>query len=515
MNGIAKHPSLGKHFSYGTAGFRTSADTLDVVLYRVGLLAALRSRSKGGAAIGLMITASHNPVGDNGVKLVDPFGEMLEASWEGYATELANCPDDEVESVLKNIAERGGVDSKASARVLIAIDTRPSGPSLRAAAVDGVEDLGGTVVDFGLLTTPQLHYMVRCSNDAGYGEPTTDGYNSKLANAFAELYRSSGATEPAQVTVDCANGVGFQGFQGILSAMPQDVNPINATLVNTGDGQLNELCGADFVKTTQSAPPGMTCSDGKQCASFDGDADRLMFFTSIDGQFQMLDGDRIAALCAAWLDEKIKEAGLDLQIGIVQTAYANGGSTEYLSSCGIPVSCAKTGVKHLHHMALEYDVGVYFEANGHGTILFSQAAQDAIAAGPSDDLRAAVDLINQTVGDAVSDLLFVEAILLHRKMGMIEWTKMYEDLPNRLLKVSVPDRTVVVTTDAERQCIAPKGMQDAINDAVATVTKGRSFVRPSGTEDVVRVYAEANTREECDALAQQVATAVSRIIGGK
>ena len=75
-------------------------------------------------------------------------------------------------------------------------------------------------------------------------------------------------------------------------------------------------------------------------------------------------------------------------------------------------------------MALDYDVGVYFEANGHGTVLFSDAALAAIAAGPSDDLRAAVDLINQTVGDAISDLLLVEAILLHRKMGMAEWAKM-------------------------------------------------------------------------------------------
>ena len=39
----------------------------------------------------MMITASHNPEGDNGVKLVDPKGEMLEQSWEGLATKLANA----------------------------------------------------------------------------------------------------------------------------------------------------------------------------------------------------------------------------------------------------------------------------------------------------------------------------------------------------------------------------------------------------------------------------------------
>ena len=51
---------------------------LSPTLVRMGLLAVLRSRSKGGATIGAMITASHNPAPDNGVKLVDPAGEMLE-----------------------------------------------------------------------------------------------------------------------------------------------------------------------------------------------------------------------------------------------------------------------------------------------------------------------------------------------------------------------------------------------------------------------------------------------------
>lgn len=36
----------------------------------------------------------------------------------------------------------------------------------------------------------------------------------------------------------------------------------------------------------------------------------------------------------------------------------------------VPVYCTKTGVKHLHHKAQEFDIGVYFEANGHGTVSF-------------------------------------------------------------------------------------------------------------------------------------------------
>lgn len=82
----------GVKFSYGTAGFRTDAALLPSTIFRMGVLAALRSICTQ-AITGLMITASHNPVHENGVKLVDPSGGMLAVSWESYSDLLANAPD--------------------------------------------------------------------------------------------------------------------------------------------------------------------------------------------------------------------------------------------------------------------------------------------------------------------------------------------------------------------------------------------------------------------------------------
>lgn len=78
--------------SYGTAGFRADASILQSTVYRVGILAALRA-VKTQSVIGLMITASHNKVSDNGIKVADPSGGMLSQDWEPFADTLANACD--------------------------------------------------------------------------------------------------------------------------------------------------------------------------------------------------------------------------------------------------------------------------------------------------------------------------------------------------------------------------------------------------------------------------------------
>lgn len=106
-------------------------------------------------------------------------------------------------------------------------------------------------------------------------------------------------------------------------------------------------------------------------------------------------------------------------------------------------------------------------------------------------------------------MLIVEAILDNLNLTIDEWDSFYQDLPNKLLKVAVKDRNVITTTDAERKCVEPNGLQEAIDKVVAEFgQQARSFIRPSGTEDVVRIYAEAQTKELADKLARKVGNLV-------
>ena len=102
-------------------------------------------------------------------------------------------------------------------------------------------------------------------------------------------------------------------------------------------------------------------------------------------------------------------------------------------------------MKHLHHAALDFDIGVYFEANGHGTVLFSDGAVEKLEKENQTDVLMLSRLVNQTVGDALSDLLAVEAVLHLLQWTMEDWANMYTDFPNRLMKVQ-SDKNFVVET---------------------------------------------------------------------
>ncbi|KAA8522098.1 hypothetical protein F0562_012588 [Nyssa sinensis] len=531
--------------SYGTSGFRADASILQSTMFRVGILAALRSL-KTQSVIGLMITASHNKVSDNGVKIADPSGGMLTQEWEPFADAVANAPDSEqLVQLIGEFVKKENIplEGSQSAEILLGRDTRPSGESLLEAAKQGISSVVGVVAnDMGVLTTPQLHWMVRARNK-GMKSSELD-YFDQLSSSFRCLMdlipQGSGINEMNdKLIVDGANGVGAEK----LEILKRVLNGLDIDIRDSGKGGvLNEGVGADYVQKEKVAPYGFGPADvGLRCASLDGDADRLVYFSMLSNsnkKIDLVDGDKILSLFALFIKEQLSILNKDedeklnkyykVRLGVVQTAYANGASTDYLKQLGLEVVFTPTGVKYLHEKAAGYDIGIYFEANGHGTILFSEqflcwledrSNELSSTSEGSEQQKAALrllavsKLINQAVGDALSGLLLVEVTLQHMGWSIHKWSELYHDLPSRQLKVKVLDRTAVVTGNAETVVVRPPGIQEAINAETAKYSGGRCFIRPSGTEDVIRVYAEATTQEAADRLARSVARLVDQFLG--
>ncbi|KAH0462810.1 hypothetical protein IEQ34_010385 [Dendrobium chrysotoxum] len=474
----------GVTFSYGTAGFRADGLKLSSTVFRAGVLAALRSL-KTGYAVGLMITASHNPITDNGIKIADPDGGMMAQDWEPFADALANAPDPQsfvkIYFILIGVSffflfklvlhfakeENISLSRERSAVILLGRDTRPTGESLLEAAKQGIKGIIGSVaLDMGIVTTPQLHWMVRSKNmgmkasESDYFMQLSESFRCLMDMVPKEITVKGNVTK---LMVDGANGVGGDKLEQLKTLlMGLQIQVKNTS--KQGDGILNEGVGADYVQKEKVAPRCFGPNDiGLRCASLDGDADRLVYFriskinsSSID----LVDGDKILSLFALFIKaqlhflNKSESVGLNnvlpARVGVVQTAYANGASTDYLKQLGLEVVLTPTGVKYLHKKAAEYDIGIYFEANGHGTILFSEyflsnlqkKGNDLASSNAGSEphkaalrLLAVSKLINQAVGDALSGLLLVEVVLQYMGWSIQNWIELYDDLPSRQLKV--------------------------------------------------------------------------------
>jgi len=468
---------------FGTAGFRASHKILDTAMYWCGVLAARRALNTG-KTVGIVVTASHNLEEDNGIKLVDPDGGMLEGSWEALATRLVAARSEQ------EIAEAFGAIPAPAAEVgsrlvLIGRDTRSHSPRFAELVTEGVRDGGGEPRSLGIVTTPQLHWAVQENNVRGLApEQAEAAYYDHFANAFKTLVSQS---KLPPLVFDGANGVGAAKFAELVSAVKSKGVEWDVTIINKpGDGALNEGVGSEHVQKTKSPPRHVDPSPTVRVASVDGDADRIVYSFFQEDHLMLLDGDKISALIAAFLRDIFAKVGLgDVGITVVQTAYANGASTDFIRGLGVDVAMAKTGVKHLHHKAAASPVGIYFEANGHGTMIFSPAVRKRVAELPPSPeaslVAAIIDVVNAAIGDAMSDLLLVESLLALQAKSLGEWAALYHDLPSVLSKVIVPDRYLFTCNDDETQCLQPSSLQPKIDAVVKQFPRGRSFVRPSGT----------------------------------
>ena len=96
---------------------------------------------------------------------------------------------------------------------------------------------------------------------------------------------------------------------------------------------------------------------------------------------------------------------------------------------------------------------------------------------------------------------------------VLGWHNTFVDLPSRQTKVPVTNKDLIRCSADEMRAESPPALQAELQAAMRATPRGRCFVRPSGTEDYVRVYAEAETQAGADALAFACIQAIHNHVG--
>jgi phosphoglucosamine mutase len=353
-------------------------------------LAVLRE----GYDLAVVISASHNPYADNGIKFFGPDGDKL---------------TDEQEAAIE-----------------AAID-EPAGPVTRFGGISTASD-------------------------------TLARYLGALAVRFTEL-----DLRGMRVLLDCSHGATSQAAPAIF----RDLGATVDVLADAPDGRnINEACGSTHPELLRTV---MVEGDYDIGFAFDGDGDRLL---AVDRTGRVADGDELLALAALHLRDRGELPGG----GIAATVMSNYGLHVAMREAGIEVASTAVGDRYVLQALRERGFALGGEQSGHMIELGFAPSGDGIA----------------------SALLTLEA-LAGRDLAD---TRVIEKLPQKLVNVRVDGPAKVVAAS------------DVVRDAVARESgrldgRGRVLVRPSGTEPLIRVMAEAPDHEEADDVVRRLADAVA------
>jgi phosphoglucosamine mutase len=402
-------------------------------------------------------------------------------------------------------------------KIIISRDTRESGEMLLNAIIKGMVASGAEVYDEGVSTTPSISYLVR-QNHFAYGimisashNPYSDngikifnGEGEKLNDAIAEeiegymdrkeddlpLIKGSSRLDPSlkesyiqwllskadpkvktlKVLVDCANGSASEVAPELFKRLGCQVTFIHAK----PNGQnINAACGSTHLDSLKE-----TLSQGHYDFGFayDGDADRFMAFTQ---EGRLIDGDAMIYLNALSMRKNKTLHGNK----VVITVMSNFGLRKALDEAKIGYDIVAVGDKNVQARLKEASLSLGGEQSGHVIFL------DDLNTG--DGLLSGIKLMNLYVNDQQS-------------YGSLRLLIVY---PQVLVNLKIASKDQVAAI------MASKGLADL--EALETAklgTQGRILVRPSGTEPLIRVMAEALDSKLCHQVVDEL---VAYIKGGK
>ena len=357
---------------------------------------------------GIMISASHNPYYDNGIKLINGNGEKMD------------------EATI-NLVE---------------------------AYLDGELEAFGQKYE----EIPFAHKdAIGCTVDYAAGRNRYMGYLISLG-----LYSFKGM----KVGLDCANGSSWNMAQQIFDSLGAKTFVINAEPDGTN---INRDAGSTHIEGLQK----YVVENGLDVGfAYDGDADRCL---CVDEKGNVVDGDAILYIYGRYM----KERGKLLTNTVVTTVMSNFGLYKAFDELGIGYAKTAVGDKYVYEYMTKNGCRIGGEQSGH--IIFSKYA---------------------STGDGILTSLKMMEVMMAKKKKMSQLTEDLHIYPQVLVNVMVKDKAVA-QADADVQAAISK-VAERLGDT------GRILVRESGTEPLIRVMVEAETKEICHTYVDEVVSIINK-----
>jgi phosphomannomutase len=173
-------------------------------------------------------------------------------------------------------------------------------------------------------------------------------------------------------------------------------------------------------------------------ASIDGDADRLIYFHRGQNRPINITGDKIFCFLMMYIVEKLELLGIEKQVNhcLINTAYTNSQALKFLKANDINTFQVPTGVKNAYNEIRKYVIGAHCDRVGHGTFYVRWDWLNKALIGKEDrieakKLKALLEIPYAGCGDAIANLLMVEAILRDKDYSIQMLYNIYKELPNK------------------------------------------------------------------------------------
>jgi phosphoglucosamine mutase len=355
---------------------------------------------------GVMISASHNPYYDNGIKLLNSAGEKMD------------------ENTI----------------------------ALIEAYLDGELELFGR-------TYKEVPFAKR--NHIGRTVDYVAGRNRYVGYLISQgMYSFRGM----KVALDCANGAAWSIAKAVFDALGAQTYVLNA---NPDGFNINQNAGSTHMEGLQK----YVVENGMDVGfAYDGDADRCL---CVDEKGQIVNGDGILYIYGAYM----KERGKLLENTVVTTVMSNFGLYKAFDRLGINYAKTAVGDKYVYEYMTSHGCRLGGEQSGH--IIFSKYAR---------------------TGDGILTSIKMMQVMMDKKMTLSELAAPLKIYPQELVNVKVADK---------KEAQNDPDVKEAVYRVEAKLgDTGRILVRESGTEPLIRVMVEAESKEICDRYAGEIVAVI-------